>query len=255
MAKGIRIQLSNGRRLVEDVIDIAQRIPAVGLSGDFDVTEVSRLRRLTRPKLSWNVLYMKAYALAATRIPQLNQLYVRFPWPHLYQHDSIVCMMTVSREYRGEERLFFARFNNPQNHSLQQLQEQYQHFMEAPVESIRQFRHQIRFARFPRFLRRIGWGVMFDWWPAKRASQIGTIGMSFSGYRGVYGNRHLGPMTSILGVDPIPRKGTARLVLTFDHRVLDGIPAARTLESIQQQLDQRICQELQQLVGHSAVAA
>jgi hypothetical protein len=255
MAKGIRIQLSNGRRLVDDVIGMAQRIPAVGLSGDFDVTEVSRLRRLTRPKLSWNVLYLKAYALVATKIPQLNQLYVRFPWPHLYQHPSIVCMMTVSREYQGEERLFFARFNDPQNYSLQELQQRYNHFMEAPVEEIRQFRHQIQFAKFPAFLRRIGWGIMFDWWPAKRASQIGTIGMSFSGYRGVYGNRHLGPMTSILGVDPIPRKGTARLVLTFDHRVLDGIPAALALESIQQQLDQQIREELQQMVGSSAKAA
>jgi len=255
MAKGKRIRLTNGRQLVDDVISIAQRIPSAGIGGVFDLGAIGHLRRLTRPKISWNVLYMKAYALVATKMPQLNQVYVRFPWPHLYQHDSVVCMMTVIRQYQGEDRLFFARFNDPQNCSLNDLQQRYAHFMEAPIEEIRQFRHQIRFAQCPRLLRWLGWRIMFDWWPAKRASHVGTIGMSFSGYRGVYGNRHLGPLTSILGIDPMPRKGIGRLTLTFDHRVLDGIPAALTLESIQQHLQQQIKMELEQMVGKSAEAA
>jgi hypothetical protein len=251
VGKGKRLALSNGRRLIDDVTRIANRIPAVGISGDFELSLIDRLRRLTRPKISWNVLYLKAYALVAQEIPQLNQLFVNFPWPHIYQHDSVVGMLTLNRETEGQERLFFARFNNPQNEKLSALQAQYDHFRHDPVGEIRQFRHQIRFAKAPRLIRRLAWWVMFELWPRKRASHVGTIGMSFSGYRGVYGNRHLGPLTSILGIDPFPMKGTAHLVLTFDHRILDGIPATEVLNQIHQKLLGPIRAELAELVEHT----
>lgn len=255
MPNGKRIRLSNGRQLVDDVIGMAQRIPTAGIGGTFKVAEIARLRRLTRPKISWNVLYLKAYSLVASQVPELNQVYVRYPWPHLYQHDSVVCMMTFTREFENENRLFFARFSNAHQYSLTDLQERYNHLMEAPVNEIRQFRHQIRFAKFPRLIRRLGWRLMFDWWPSKRASHVGTIGMSFSGYRGIYGNRHLGPVTSILGVDPTPRNDESRLTLTFDHRILDGIPAANTLESIQRTLNNQIKTELEVLTRPQTNAA
>jgi hypothetical protein len=252
VGKGKRIALSNGRRLIDDVTEIAKTIPAAGITGDFALAEVDRLRRLTRPKLSWNVIYLKAYAKVAQQTPELNQIHVRFPWPHLYQHHSIVCMMTINRHLDGEDRLFFARFNNPHNDSLAVLQEKYDFFRQAPINEIRQFRHQIRFANAPWFVRRIAWWLMFALWPAKRASHVGTIGMSFSGYRGVYGNQHLGPLTSILGIDPFPRQGKARLVLTFDHRVLDGIPAANVLQQIHQLVMGEVYREMLDLVEQQA---
>ena len=209
------------------------------------------MRRLVRPKISWPVLYLKAYALVAEQNPVLNQMYVRFPFPHLYQHDSVVAMMTISREYRGEQRLFFARFNDPQHYSLASLQEQYTRFRDEPVESIRQFRHQIAFAKCPSLIRKLGWWTMFNLWPSKRASHVGTIGISFSAYRGIYGNRSLGPLTTVLGVDPMPRKGIGKLMLTFDHRVLDGMPACLILEKIQKNVASSIRSELGQMLGKS----
>jgi hypothetical protein len=252
--KGKRIALSNGRRLVDDITQIARKIPSAGICGDFELGKVDQLRRQTRPKLSWNVIYLKAYALVAERIAPLNQLYVGFPWPHLYQHGSIVCMMTVNRQHAGEDRLFFARFNNPQHDSLTMLQQKYDSFRQTPVEEIRQFRHQIRFSKAPWLLRKLGWWVLFNLWPSKRASHVGTIGMSFSGYRGIYGNQHLGPMTSILGIDPFPKKGSAHLVFTFDHRVVDGLPAATTLHQIYQTVENEIWLEMQSMVRAQAVS-
>jgi len=247
---GSRLAYSNGRRLVDDVIKIAKTFPAAGLYGDFDAGPVTKLRRLTRPKISWNVLYMKAYGIVAARTPELRQCYVGFPRAHLYQHDQVVCMLTIIRKFQGEDRLFFARFNNPQDESLDELQARYDHLRKAPIEEVKQFRHQIRFAKAPRMLRKLAWWVMFNLWPAKRASHVGTCGMSLSGFKGVYGNQHLGPLTTILGTDALPHKGISRLMLTFDHRVLDGTPAASILQEIHQALLVEVKEELSVLVKY-----
>jgi hypothetical protein len=73
--------------------------------------------------------------------------------------------------------------------------------------------------------------------------------MSISGYKGTYGSRHLGPLTTILGVDPTPRKGVSRLLLTFDHRVLDGAPATDVLAKVHRMLTTAIREELAEIVG------
>ncbi len=247
MAK--RIALSNGRRLVDDVIRQANKTPLAGLSGDFHFPEVAKYRRIAKPKISWNVLFMKAYAQTCRKTPELRQGYASFPWPHLYEHDNPVCMMTIAREYQGEERLFFARFNSPDRYTLPQLQAQYDRYRKAPIESIRQFRHQILFAKTPSMVRRFVWWMLFNVCPENRAKQMGTFGMSISGLNGAYAGFHLGPNTTTLGVDPRPRKGTSRLLLTFDHRVLDGAPATRIFNHLASMMNRSIHRELAALAG------
>jgi hypothetical protein len=246
---GTRIKLSNGRRLVDDVINMASKMPTAGMSGDFDVKLASKFRRISKPRISWNVLYMKAYACVSAEFAELRRSYVKFPWPHIYEHQYNVCMMTISREYQGEERLFFARFNRPDEQSLVELQKQYDIYRRSPVEEIKQFRHQMNFAKLPTFVRRFGWWCLYNVWPEKRASHMGTFGMSFSGYKGAYGSKHLGPNTTTIGVDPFPRKGVAKTLLTFDHRIIDGTPVTKVLQRLHHILNTSIRVELAQLAG------
>ncbi len=246
---GKRVKLSNGRRLVDDVIRIASKMPMAALSGDYDAAMVATFRRRTSPKISWNVLYLKAYAAVCAKNPELRRAYVSFPWGHMYEHDRTVGMMTIAREHEGEERLFFARFNRPEEESLADLQKHYDHYRTAPISEIKQFRHQIRFAHTPKLIRRFAWWFMFNLWPQKRASHMGTFGMSFSGYKGAYGTKHLGPNTTILGVDPTPRKGVGRVLLTFDHRVIDGTPVTKAMRQINQVLNTAIKVELAEMIG------
>lgn len=245
---GRRIRLSNGRRLVDDVIRMANSIPLAGIAGDFETREVAMLRRRVRPRISWNVIFMKAYAQISRKLPELRQGYVGFPWGHLHEHHEPVCMMTIAREHQGEERLFFARFCKPDHFSLLELQAQYDRYRKAPIEEIKQFRHQIKFASTPALLRRFAWWSLFNLWPEKRATHMGTFGMSISGYNGAYGSKHLGPNTTTLGVDPFPRKGVSHLVLTFDHRVLDGTPATRVMTRLQRMVNSAIRRELEELL-------
>ena len=245
---GKRVKLSNGRRLVDDVIAMSTKMPLATVGGVYAAPLTAKFRLRTRPKVSWNVLYMKAYASVCEREPAFRQSFVSFPWGHLYQHDYNVCMMTIAREYQGEERLFFARFNRPDHETLEDLQLKYDYFRETPIQEIKQFRHQIMFAKFPRPIRRFGWWALFNIWPKKRASHMGTFGMTLSGYRGAHGSGMLGPNTTTLGVDPVPRKGSGKILLSFDHRVIDGTPACKALQQLNHILNTAIREELADMI-------
>ena len=249
-----RRKLSPGRRLVCDVVKLAAGVPSFGLIRDLDVRKLSEVRKQVRPKIAWTVILMKAYARVAARTPELRQQYVGFPWPQLYQHDRNVCMMAVSRSYGGEECLFFARFESPEQQSLLELHERYEYVRTAPVESIKQYRHQIRFAAVPWPLRWLGWWVMRNLWVRKAASHMGTFGLSISTFKDAYGTRHLSPNTSTLGVDLVSFGGVSRTLLTVDHRIMDGVPAVQVLSELGQELHGAILDELRQLAARGEPA-
>jgi len=76
--------------------------------------------------------------------------------------------------------------------------------------------------------------------------------MTISGYRGAYGARMLGPNTTTLGVDPLPRKGKSKILLTFDHRVIDGSPACKAMQQLNHILTTAIREELADMIGVDA---
>lgn len=247
MASYRRKRLSPGRRLVSDISEMALRVPLAGATARIDVSEVAAVRKQVRPRIAWNVLFLKAYALVALARPGLRQRYIRWPWPHLYEHPHNVGMLTVSRQHNGEERLFFGRFNKPEKCSLLELQERYDEYREQPVERIKQFRHQIRFSHAPRLLRKIAWFVLREVWACKAASHMGTFGMSISCFKNVQGNCHVSPMTTTLGVDVVSKNGISQTLLTFDHRVLDGQPIIEILQELGHTLRGPILAELNEL--------
>lgn len=245
MGTGKIIPLTAGRRLVDDVIRIARSQPMAAFHRDLDLGTLESLRKQIKPRLSWNVILMKAFALVSRETPELRQFYRKFPWPHLYEVDTTIAQLTVAREVAGETRLYFARFRNPERYSLTQLQERLDYFLTAEPATIKQFRHQDRFASLPGPLRRVLWWLIMEGWPSQRATYMGTFGMSLSGFNQTYGNCHLGPNTTILGVDPTPRQGIARTLLTFDHRVLDGKPVIDIISQLYSRLQGPIRQELE----------
>ncbi len=246
---GQRISFSNGRRLVNDVVRIAQTVPLASLIADLDLADVNALRRQVRPRLSWSVLFMKAYAKVAAEHQELRSVYLRFPWPHLYLSERNVCLMTFSRDDAGETRLLFGRFSQPETCSLVDLQRTYAAYRNQPIESIRQFQHQIRFASFPFWFRRIVWNLVFNFMPRYRVTNFGTFGMSLSSFKNAFGTSLLGPNTSTLGIDPISRHGQSKLLMTFDHRVLDGKPAFDIIEALTNTLKGSIADELRALAA------
>jgi hypothetical protein len=247
-----RIRLSPGRTLVGDVIRFALKAPLGAVETTFDLTELAQLRRHVRPRLSWNAIFMKAYGLMAADWPQLRQFMVPFPTPHLYQHDRNVCLISVTRRIGDEDILLFGRLESPESDSLIKLQRRIDSYRNEPVLSIRQFRHQLRFARVPWPIRSLGYWIMCNLWPSRRGLYLGTFGMSISGFDDVrFTTFHLGPCTTTLGVDVVSRGGHSRLLLTFDHRILDGKPVIDIIRQLERTLRGPICDEMRRLAAMS----
>lgn len=72
--------------------------------------------------------------------------------------------------------------------------------------------------------------------------------MSLSRYQGATGNQHLGPLTSIIGVDPLPRNGMSRMLYTFDHRMVDGKPATDIVEAWKEALIRPVTKEVKKML-------
>jgi len=222
---------------------------------DFDLSELCQLRKKAKPRIGWNVLYMKAYAIIARDFPELRRCYVGFPWPHAYQHEKSVALVTISREHEGEERLLFARFNQPEGRSLVELQQEYDDYRKSPVLEVKEFRKQIGFAKLPFLVRRLTWWLLFNLFPRKRMNYFGTFGMTLCKFRDAHLTTNaLGPNPMILGVDVLPAKGVAKFTLTFDHQVLDGVPVINLIDAVYKTLKGAVADELAGLIEASEEA-
>lgn len=240
-------KLSPGRALVSDIVTIANKMPMAPVIRTLDLSELDELRRQVRPRISWTIVMMKAYANVAIKKPVLRQIFASIPFPYIYEHPNNVCMATITREVDNESVLYFARFNRPENYDLVTLQKKYESFRRTPISEIKQFRHQTRFAKCPYLIRKLLWGLMNKAWPSSRAQHLGTFGMSLSGYGEAHGYFHLGPSTTVLGYELFPKKGQCRISITFDHRLIDGKPVVDVIENLHQELIGSIRDELYNL--------
>jgi hypothetical protein len=247
MASGKRTAIPPERRLICDIVGIAQQMPLVPLAMTIDVAELARCRRRASPQISWAVVMMRAMALVSREFPALRTVYVPLPWPHFYEHPESIAMLAINREIEGQPWLLCARFHQPENHSLVQLQQIYDRYRESPPMSVRQIRHQVRFAKLPWLLRKAGWMIMTRCSAAGKVRMMGTFGMSPSRTRSIHGTWHLGPLTTTLGFDPYCVDGQCHVTLTFDHRILDGLPAAEVLHRLGNVLRNQMCNELRAL--------
>ncbi|MBT8047204.1 MAG: hypothetical protein HKO99_08130 [Xanthomonadales bacterium] len=243
--------LSKGRTLILDITNIAQKMPMAPLLREFDLERIGQLRSQFRPRISWVVLFLKAYGIVSERNSILRQIYAPLPFPHIYTHPQNVALVTISRVVDGEPRLYFARFHRPEERSLEELQKQYEECRRAPIDQLRQFKRQDLLSSMPWFVRKSVWFLLTHLWPSKRAANIGTFGLSLSGFNGNLGTFHLGPNTTILGCELFPRKGRNRVTLTFDHRILDGKPAADALDDLQRAFANEITEELEAMIARA----
>ena len=119
--RGRRVVLSLPRRLLTNLSHLARGFPRATLVTRINVAALMEPRDQAR--IPWPVVFAKAYALVAAGSPPLRRVYVKLPWPHLYELPQSVASIIVERDWphdgdSGEKALFLGRLKAPDTASL-----------------------------------------------------------------------------------------------------------------------------------------
>jgi hypothetical protein len=247
-----RVAISINRRLVLDGLAFARRVPLFPAERLVDLGVIASLRKQSLTRISWPALFMKAFGIAAQHHPPLRRSYIRWPWPHFQEEAESTAMVVVNRQYRGEDRICWARIDHTEKSPLVEIQRLLDMYKSRPVDEI--YRRQVTMSRLPTPLRRLlyWWNLNFS--GRKRTKRLGTFTLSTLAGEGTFNRMHQTVLTSSLTYGPLDSAGRALVTLLCDHRVVDGIVAARALADIEAAFKHEIAQELRSLAGTRAAA-
>jgi hypothetical protein len=250
--RGRNLRLSVPRRFVGDLVHFARKVPTVPVQRHMDVSAVAAERHAATPRPGWCAIFTKAYACVAAETPELRRAYMAFPWPHLYEHPVSVASVAVERQYEGEDAVFFVQVREPEARTLAEIDQKLREGKEAPIASVGSFRRAVRISRLPRPLRRALWWFGLNVKGRKRASYMGTFGVSVYAALGAASLHPLSPLTTAMNYGVIDPAGGIDVRIIYDHRVMDGTTVARALARMEEVLNGQILDELRGLRGAAA---
>jgi hypothetical protein len=237
--------LSRWRWNVLDLIQVCNRgAIATYLFCDIDMSWAEHLRKeLSKRshKVTVTAIIIKAIAVAQLKHPESRSAFL--PWGRVVRLDEIEAGFTAERLVEGEPIVYFGSIKSPHEKTLEEIARELRNYAEKDFSEIRQLDIEHRFAQWPWLLRRfILWlGVRF---PTVRLMCMGqTFGVSSLGK---YGMKMIIPpcvTTSTFGVGSVESRPVVRggeivirpmtsMTLNFDHRAIDGAPAARFLNDV-----------------------
>jgi hypothetical protein len=242
-----RRRIPAARNLVLDGLSIAPRHVYFPVERTMALADVAAARSAASPRISWSVVWLKAYAAVCLRLPLLRTVYQRWPWPHFVEADDIAGTLIVNRQDGEYERLCWAIFQSPQQQPLSALQNLLHQFQSDPIEKI--YRKQVTFSKMPWPLRRLLWWLQLNFSGKKRTRRFGTFTQSTLAGQGANNGFHQTLLTTSLCFAPIDGQGNALATLICDHRVLDGAVAAEALRLLEEELRGPILEELRGLAN------
>ena len=242
-----RFSIPRSRRLPLDVLHFHRQVDTCAHDRQFDLSRIAELRSRLPNRISWSVLFIKAFAIVAANRPVLRQTFQRWPWAHIYLHPYSVAMLATHRMHQDEPWVFHARFEKPDLQSLTELQSRLDRYVTEPVPQV--FRMQWQLSGLPTFVRRVLW-----WWTLnialkKRTRRIGTYFLTTLAGKGVEIQDPPAYFTSNLTYGPLDERNRCRVTMSYDHRLMDGSTVADCLIELEEVLNGAIADELASIVA------
>ena len=153
------------------------RVPFVSLQRTFNVHQLTEARALAAQPPGWAAIFVKAFCLVAKDEPVLRTLYVKWPWPHLYELPRSVGMVAIARVEDGEDCVLPQKVGTADEMPLTEVDELIRHAKDAPVEQVPAFRKILRATRLPLPLRRLIWMVGLNF-GRQHANYFGSFGVT-----------------------------------------------------------------------------
>lgn len=244
------LAIPRSRRLVIDLLRLSKQVPTTPHDRIVDLSAIIAAREQAAERISWPILFAKAFAIVAAKYSPLRQIYMPWPWPHLYQHPTSAATIVTHRDVDGEPWIFWSRLRSPERTSLVPLQRYLDRCQTEPVQVL--FKRQWLLSAFPTWFRRIAWWLTLNGSGQTRVQRVGTFFLTTLGSRGAEISHPPGFLTSGLTFGPIDAQGRSRVTLAYDHRLLDGRMVADILADLEATLNGAIAQELAALATPSS---
>jgi pyruvate/2-oxoglutarate dehydrogenase complex dihydrolipoamide acyltransferase (E2) component len=192
-------------------------------------------------RVTITAIVLKAIAIAQIKHPESRS--VLLPFGRTAVLEEVVGGFTAEKVVEGKPVVYFGAIKEPIKKTIAQIARELREYAERDVSEIPQLDLEHRFAKMPWLIRRIilWFGVTFPDFRLKFMDA--TFGISSLGK---YGIRMLIPpcvTTSTFGIGSVENRPVVRggeivirpimnISLNFDHRLIDGAPAARFLNDV-----------------------
>jgi hypothetical protein len=240
--------ISPFRRLVNDLMHFSRKVPSVTIERRLNLSAVVSARLACAARPCWSAIFIKGFALVTRRYPEFRLSYMSFPWPRLYEHPHHIATLNIEREVDGEKMVVCAQVPSPDQCSLLEIHRLVRSYRERPVEEIPSHVRARRLSRVPWPLRRWLWWAGLNVLGGHRCEYFGTFGTTTVAAHGAGVFQIIPLLTSTLYYGLLDEAGCLDMRLAFDHRVLDGVTAARALLDLEEILHEEILRELRDLV-------
>jgi hypothetical protein len=235
--------LSPSRRLVTDVMRFAAAVPSVPVERTVDLSALIAARATWRVRPAWAAIFAKAYGQTAQEFPELRRIYLKWPWPHLYEYPNSVAVITVERIHQGEPWVLMRLIKDPQARRVADIAEIVRHSVEAPLDEVKDFGRMLTLGRLPGLVRRplvwTGYNV-----GRLRPNYFGTFVVTAVSFMGADALHLPVWTTTLLTFGVFGPDGRVPLRITMDHRIFDGVAIAKILARLEAILQGPILEEL-----------
>lgn len=249
---GRKLPFPSERKLILDICHFSREVPSFPVEMTMRLDELAAARLVTQVRVSWAAIFVRAMGLLGVEYPVLRQSYLKWPWPHIYEHPTGVASIAIHRQGPQSPFVAVGRIERPEHKSLANIQVDIANYQNRPVELA--FREQLRFSKLPVLVRRLTWNIFLNAWGRKKAHKFGTFSVStLAGYH-VANRRHPCVLSYSLSYARVEADGSCDVTLQCDHRIIDGALAAEMLNRLHEILRTEIRDELQQLGRWPAAA-
>jgi hypothetical protein len=251
---GRTVPLSRGRRIVNDILYLARDVALTVVEREIAIPEVAAARSAAEPKPGWYPVLLKSFALSCIAMPELRRSLLTFPYWRLYEHACTVATITAERIVDGEPAVLLFNVREPERKPLLQIHDRFQRIKNDPVESIPDFRRWLLLTRLPQPIRRFLANAVMFWRGRWREKYCGTFVASNTVTAGATLSVPCTAHSTVFTFGEVKPDGRVKLQLGFDHRVIDGMTAARGLVETERALRGPVLAELLSLARPARIA-
>lgn len=239
--RGTYKSIGLARRLVIDLMHASVPLVVVKKTLKLDRLAQARAQLTVRP--GWTPIFAKAFCIVARDEPWLRTFYMKWPWPHFYEVPRSVAMAAIIRDSFDTEVPILLKIGSADDMPIATVEAILQSGKNAPLKEVPALDRVLRITKLPMPLRRAFWWFGLNS-GRQRANNFGTFAVTSVATLGSETVVLNSPGPSMMTYGLLTPDNRMEILLHWDHRIYDGIVAARALQKLEAAMNGEIADEL-----------